>query len=48
VTAIQQQVERVVSALAEIGAAVERIDETQGVIGGVLTEQAAVTREILG
>jgi GAF domain-containing protein len=47
VTAIQQQVARVVTALAEINAVVERINETQQVIGGVLTEQSAVTREIL-
>jgi methyl-accepting chemotaxis protein len=47
VTAIQQQVERVVHALAEIGAVVERINETQSVIGGVLTEQVAVTKAIL-
>jgi GAF domain-containing protein len=47
VTAIQQQVARVVAALAEIDGVVGRINETQQVIGGVLTEQSAVTREIL-
>ncbi|MGY1752289.1 GAF domain-containing protein [Blastococcus sp. SYSU D01042] len=48
VTAIQGQVEQVVTALAAISAAVERINETQTVISGVLTEQSAVTRAILG
>ncbi|MGY1624610.1 methyl-accepting chemotaxis protein [Geodermatophilus sp. SYSU D00965] len=48
VTAIQGQVERVVAALQAIAAVVGRINETQQVIGGVLTEQAAVTRQILG
>ena len=47
VTAIQEQVGRVVSALAAISTAVEQINETQTVIGGVLTEQSAVTRAIL-
>ncbi|MBI9115984.1 GAF domain-containing protein [Sanguibacter suaedae] len=47
VRGIQDQVERVVGALAEIRGVVEQINETQGVIGGVLTEQAAVTRAIL-
>jgi len=47
VSAIQQQVERVVAALAAISAVVEKINETQTVIGGVLTEQAAVTKAIL-
>jgi methyl-accepting chemotaxis protein len=47
VTAIQEQVERVVKALAEIGSVVGRINETQTVIGGVLTEQSALTKEIL-
>jgi hypothetical protein len=47
VTAIQQQVDRVVTALAAISTLVESIDETQQVIGGVLTEQSAVTRELL-
>jgi GAF domain-containing protein len=47
VTAIQQQVDRVVRALAAISEAVQSINETQSVIGGVLTEQTAVTRAIL-
>jgi putative methionine-R-sulfoxide reductase with GAF domain len=47
VTAIQEQVERVVTALAAISSLVEGINETQQVIGGVLTEQSAVTRELL-
>ncbi|WP_158548805.1 methyl-accepting chemotaxis protein [Blastococcus sp. TF02A-26] len=47
IKAIQSQVDLVTTALAEIGKAVERINETQSVIGGVLTEQAAVTRAIL-
>jgi GAF domain-containing protein len=47
VGAIQQQVEQVVAALAAISTAVEKINETQTVIGGVLTEQAAVTKAIL-
>ena len=34
-------------ALAEISTVVERINETQHVIGGVLTEQSAVTKAIL-
>ena len=47
VTAIQEQVERVVSALGAISSVVDSINETQGVISGVLTEQTAVTRAIL-
>ncbi|MEP7763781.1 GAF domain-containing protein [Sanguibacter sp. 25GB23B1] len=47
VRTIQEQVERVVGALTDIRGVVERINETQNVIGGVLTEQAAVTRAIL-
>jgi GAF domain-containing protein len=47
-TAIQGQVDRVVGALQAIATAVQRINETQQLIGGVLTEQSAVTREILG
>jgi len=47
VKTIQEQVERVVLALADIGVVVERINETQNVIGGVLTEQVAVTHAIL-
>lgn len=47
VTAIQQDVEAVTKSLTSIGGIVDRINETQNVIGGVLTEQSAVTREIL-
>ena len=46
VLAIQEQVSRVIASLAEIGIAVERINETQSVISGVLTEQTAVTKAI--
>ena len=46
-TAIQEQVERVVTALGAISTVVESINETQSVIGGVLTEQTAVTKAIL-
>jgi methyl-accepting chemotaxis protein len=47
VSAIQDQVDRVVTALAAISSIVEKINETQGIISGVLTEQAAVTKAIL-
>ncbi|MGY1801673.1 GAF domain-containing protein [Blastococcus sp. SYSU D00922] len=47
VSAIQEQVERVVAALAAISSSVQSINETQSVISGVLTEQSAVTRAIL-
>ena len=47
VTAIQEQVERVVKALGAISSVVASINETQQVIGGVLTEQTATTRAIL-
>ena len=47
VTAIQEQVERVVTALSAIGSIVDRINETQTVISGVLTEQSTVTKAIL-
>ena len=47
VTAIQEQVERVVHALAAISAVVDSFNETQQVIGGVLTEQSSVTKAIL-
>lgn len=47
VRTIQEQVARVVGSLTDIRSVVERINETQNVIGGVLTEQAAVTRAIL-
>jgi transcriptional regulator with GAF, ATPase, and Fis domain len=44
---IQQQVAGVITSLAKIGGVVERINETQQTIGGVLTEQVAVTKAIL-
>jgi putative methionine-R-sulfoxide reductase with GAF domain len=47
VTAIQDDVQKVVGALAAIQDIVQRINETQHVIGGVLTEQSAVTRSIV-
>ncbi|KGM13749.1 GAF domain-containing protein [Cellulomonas bogoriensis] len=47
ITTIQQQVATVVTSLGAIRDAVERINETQNIIGGVLTEQVAVTRSIL-
>jgi GAF domain-containing protein len=48
VTAIQRDAATVVGALAGIGQIVDRINETQTMISGVLTEQAAVTRDIVG
>jgi GAF domain-containing protein len=48
VKTIQKQVVEVVRSLAEISGVVERINETQNIIGGVLTEQVAVTKSILG
>ncbi|GAB2462060.1 GAF domain-containing protein [Jatrophihabitans fulvus] len=47
VSAIQRQVEQVSVSLNDIKQAVEKINETQVLISGVLTEQAAVTRAIL-
>ena len=47
VGAIQDQVGAVVGALAEIQQIVERINETQTTISGVLTEQFETTRQIL-
>ncbi|WP_073389632.1 GAF domain-containing protein [Jatrophihabitans endophyticus] len=47
VSAIQRQVELVTVSLRDIKESVERINETQVLISGVLTEQAAVTRAIL-
>ena len=47
VALIQEQVQKVVASLGEIDAVVQQINETQEVIGGVLTEQAAVTKAIL-
>ncbi|SDD62880.1 GAF domain-containing protein [Nocardioides lianchengensis] len=48
ISTIQDQVGRVIASLGEIGHVVEQINQTQEVIGGVLTEQVAVTRAILG
>ena len=48
ITAIQDQVDAVVATLAAISTVIDTINETQAVIGGVLTEQVAVTRGILG
>jgi hypothetical protein len=48
VTAIQTDAGTVVQALAGIAQVVDRINETQTMISGVLTEQAAVTRDIVG
>jgi GAF domain-containing protein len=48
VSAIQTDAGTVVQALAGIGQIVDRINETQTMISGVLTEQAAVTRDIVG
>lgn len=47
VNAIQGDVQQAVASLAEIREAVDRINETQQVIGSVLTEQVAVTKSIL-
>ena len=47
VRVIQQDVQAVTSALAAIRDVVGRINETQTMIGGVLTEQSAVTRSIV-
>jgi methyl-accepting chemotaxis protein len=48
VGAIQRDAATVVEALAGIGQIVGKINETQTMISGVLTEQAAVTRDIVG
>ncbi|WP_443612911.1 methyl-accepting chemotaxis protein [Actinosynnema pretiosum] len=48
ISAIQSDAGSVVTSLAAIGQIVDRINETQTMIGGVLTEQAAVTRDIVG
>ncbi|GLY94138.1 hypothetical protein Acsp02_13940 [Actinoplanes sp. NBRC 103695] len=48
VGAIQTDAATVVEALAGIGQIVDKINETQTMISGVLTEQAAVTRDIVG
>nr|WP_329958474.1 GAF domain-containing protein [Nocardioides okcheonensis] len=47
VGAIQSDAAGVVASLADIEQVVTRINETQTLIGGVLNEQTAVTREIL-
>jgi len=47
VSVIQDDVQAVVAALSSIRDMVERINETQTMIGGVLTEQSAVTRSIV-
>nr|WP_269204206.1 GAF domain-containing protein [Motilibacter rhizosphaerae] len=47
IDAIQADTGNVVVSLRGIAEIVERINETQGVIGSVLTEQSAVTRDIL-
>ncbi|GAA0915863.1 hypothetical protein GCM10009557_88520 [Virgisporangium ochraceum] len=44
---IQGDATSVVDVLAAIGSIVDRINETQQMIGGVLTEQAATTRQIV-
>ncbi|GII22540.1 hypothetical protein Pme01_21370 [Planosporangium mesophilum] len=48
ITVIQNDAGNVVQALASISEIVERINETQTMISGVLTEQSAVTRDIVG
>jgi len=47
VAAIQSDVQNVVGALASIREVVDRVNETQHLIAGVLTEQSAVTRSIV-
>ena len=47
VSAIQQDVDGVTHALTGIADIVDRINDTQSVISGVLTEQSAVTQDIL-
>ena len=48
INAIQNDAGSVVRSLAAIGEIVDRINETQTMISGVLTEQAAVTRDLVG
>ncbi|GAA2023296.1 GAF domain-containing protein [Pseudokineococcus marinus] len=48
VRSIQERVDAVTTSLAGISAAVGELNEVQTMIGGVLTEQLAVTRAILG
>ncbi len=47
VAAIQTDAGQVVEALQRVAATVERINEAQNIISGVLTEQNAVTRSVL-
>jgi len=47
VQAIQQQVEHVVGSLADLTGMVERINDTQEMISGVLTDQLTVIRDTL-
>ncbi|GMA39887.1 hypothetical protein GCM10025883_19320 [Mobilicoccus caccae] len=47
VTAIQSDAGSVVSALQQVAETVERINDAQNIISGVLTEQNAVTRSVL-
>ena len=47
VTAIQGDVQKVVGALESIREVVDRVNQTQHLIAGVLTEQSAVTRSIV-
>ncbi|WP_299036751.1 GAF domain-containing protein [uncultured Pseudokineococcus sp.] len=48
VQSIQERVDAVTASLAEINSAVEEINSVQTMISGVLTEQLATTRAILG
>ncbi|WP_435298954.1 methyl-accepting chemotaxis protein [Timonella sp. A28] len=48
VATIQQQVETAIASLGKIRNVVNDINETQNVISAVLTEQAAVTKDIVG
>ena len=48
ITAIQTDANSVATTLAAISDIVSKINETQTMISGVLTEQAAVTRDIVG
>ncbi|WP_084441201.1 GAF domain-containing protein [Dermatophilus congolensis] len=48
VSAIQADAQSVVQALVQVKSTVEQINDAQNVISGVLTEQSAVTRSVLG
>ena len=48
VESIQANVADVTRSLTEIHSAVQEINQTQSIISGVLTEQLAVTRAIVG